>query len=53
MSAKRITRPGSTPSTSVPAAVIASAAVIGAGVTIGARSPSGTSLIHISRITRR
>ena len=44
-SAKRITRPGSTPSTSVPAAVIASAAVIGGGVTIGVRSPSGD-LVH-------
>ena len=53
MSAKRITRPGSTPSTSMPAVVIVSAAVIGCGVTIGVRSPSGGSFIHISRITRR
>ena len=48
-----MTRPGSTPSTTVPTLVIASAAITGCGVTIGVTSPSGTSSIHIVRITRR
>ena len=44
MSAKRSTRPGSTPRTSVPTPVMARAAITGGGVTIGVRSPSGASL---------
>ena len=39
------------PSTSVAAAVMPSAAQIGAGVRIGVVSPSGTGFIHISRST--
>lgn len=50
-SAKRRTRPGKSPSSSVPSEQMPRAAQIGCGTSIGVVSPSGTGFIQISRST--